>query len=59
MAGVQAADGATKAKLRKKPLGRARKTPDGFGKKLSKKAKALDETAARSSGRSPTRSAPT
>jgi hypothetical protein len=43
--GVQAADGATKAKLRKKSLGRALKAMGGFGKKLkSKKAKALDET---------------
>jgi hypothetical protein len=44
VAGVQAADGATKAKLRKKSLGRALKALGGFGKKLkSKKAKSLDQ----------------
>jgi len=42
--GVQAADGATKARLRKKSLGRALKALGGFGKKLkSKKAKSLDQ----------------
>jgi hypothetical protein len=43
-AGVQAADGAAKTKLRKKSLGRALKALGSFGKKLkSKKAKSLDQ----------------
>ena len=43
VAGVQAADGATKAKLRKKSIGRALKAMGGFAKRLkSKKAKSLD-----------------
>jgi hypothetical protein len=41
--GVQGADAATKAKSRKKSIGRALKAMGGFGKKLkSKKAKSLD-----------------
>jgi len=45
VAGVEAAEGATKAKLRKKLLGRVLKALAGFGKKLkSKKAKSRDQS---------------